>query len=307
MKKFDKNEYGKILIPMVTPFKENQDVDYAKAIALAEYLIKHKRGDTLVLSGTTGEFFTMTTEERIKLFTVMMENFGGKIPMIAGIGAASTSETIKLAKAAESLGFDTAMVVAPYYTKPNQTELYEHYKAIAESAAINMMIYNIPIFTGVNVNAATVARLAAIENIVAIKEEAELNAKQITDFINATPPEFIIYNGDDTMVLESYSQGGESRIGGVISGQSHIFGDLIRNMIDMFLAGDVAEAAKIQQRLFPVFRIMGQNGRTNPVALLKETMKLFGIDGGLPRRPLLPGTVEEINNIQKLLKNQGLL
>ncbi|ADK79927.1 4-hydroxy-tetrahydrodipicolinate synthase [Sediminispirochaeta smaragdinae] len=307
MKKFNKKDYGKILIPMVTPFKENQEVDYEKAVKLAQFLIDTKKGDTLVLSGTTGEFHTMVFSERVELFRIFREKFAAKIPMIAGVGAASTKETIELAKAAEKLGFETIMAVAPYYTKPNQKELYEHYKALSEAVDVNVMIYNIPIFTGVNVKPETVGKLSEYKNIVAIKEEAELNAKQMTEFINATPSDFIIYNGDDTMILEAYTQGGDKRIGGVISGQSHIFGDKIRTMINTFLSGDIEAAALQQQQLLPVFRIMGQNNRTNPVALLKDTMKLYGIDGGYPRRPLSPGTPEEIATIKALLVKQGLL
>ena len=307
MAKFDKEKYGKILVPMVTPFAEDQSVDYGKAEKLAEYLIEKKKCDTLILSGTTGEFFTMNYEERAKLFEVIMAKVGKKIPLMAGVGAASTVETIKLAKKAESLGYELCMVVAPYYTKPNQEELYAHYMKVAESVNINILLYNIPIFTGVNVDPATVARLAKVKNIVGIKEEAELNPKQITGFLNATPEDFIVYNGDDTMILEAYTQGGPTRIGGVISGASHVIGDRVRVMIETFLAGKVVEAAKMQRELYPLFKIMGQNGRTNPVALWKEALKLYGVDGGIPRMPLSRGSKEEIENVKKVMQSLKLI
>ncbi len=307
MVKFDKNTYGRILIPMVTPFKEDQSVDYEKAIKLAEYIIANKKGDSLVLSGTTGEFHTMTFDERVRLFEIMFEKFGKKIPMIAGVGCASTIETIKLAKKAEAIGFETVMVVAPYYAKPNQEELYQHFRAVAESVSINILVYNIPIFVGVNVDPATVGRLAKIKNIVGIKEEAELNPKQITAFLNATPEDFIIYNGDDTMILEAYAQGGEARIGGVISGASHMIGDRIRKMIEDFLAGKIQEAALQQRKIYLLLKIMGQNNRTNPVALWKDALRLYGVDAGIPRAPLSRGNAEEVANVRKVMAELNLI
>ncbi|MEA2022402.1 MAG: 4-hydroxy-tetrahydrodipicolinate synthase, partial [Candidatus Caldatribacteriota bacterium] len=252
-------------------------------------------------------FFTMNFEERVKLFQVVKEAVGGKIPLIPGVGATSTKETIELAKKAEELGFDAVMVVSPYYTKPNQIQLYNHFEKVAESVNINIMIYNIPIFAGVNVNPETLAKLAEIENIVAVKEEAELNPKQMTEFINSTPDDFIIYCGDDSMVLEAYAQGGTKRIGGIISGASHIIGIQLRKMIEMFNEGNVQEAAKIQQKYLPLFRIMGQNGRFNPCALIKEAMKIMGYKAGIPRLPLTPGTEEEIAEVRRAMKESKVI
>lgn len=307
MKKYDKDTYGKILIPMVTPFKEDQSVDYEKAVALGNFLVEKKKGDCLILSGTTGEFHTMNFAERVKLFEVMMEKFGKKIPLMAGVGCASTIETIQLAKKAEELGYDLVMIVAPYYAKPNQEELYTHFMKIAESVSLNILLYNIPIFVGVNVDPATVGRLAKAPNIVGIKEEAELNPKQISAYLNATPEDFIIYNGDDTMILEAFAQGGPERIGGVISGASHVIGHMIREMIETFLAGRIQEAAKMQRRIYPILKIMGQNNRTNPVALWKEALKLYGVDAGIPRLPLSRGSKEEIENVKKVMQSLKLI
>ena len=299
---FDKEKYGKILTPLVTPFKEDQSVDYTAAISIAEKLIADQQADSIILSGTTGEFFTMSFEERVKLFKVIKDAVGNKIPLMAGVGCASTIETMALSKKAEEIGFEIMMVVSPYYTKPTQKELYNHFKKVAESVNIQMMLYNIPIFTGVNINPETVAKLSEIENIIAVKEEAELNPKQMTGFINATPDDFVIYCGDDPMILEAFAQGGAKRIGGIISGASHIIGVQLRNMINMFLNGKVEEAAKMQQKYLPLFRIMGQNGRTNPCSLIKEAMKMVGYNAGIPRLPLSPGTEEEIAEVRKVMK-----
>ena len=304
---FDKEKYGKILVPMVTPFKEDQSVDYDAAVSIAEKLISDNKADSIILSGTTGEFFTMNFEERVKLFKVIKDAIGNRIPMIVGVGSSSTIETIALAKSAEELGYVTAMVVSPYYTKPTQNELYNHFKKLTESVHIQLMLYNIPIFTGVNIDPETVAKLSEIDNIIAIKEEAELNPKQMTEFINVTPDEFIIYCGDDTMVLEAFAQGGAKRIGGIISGASHIIGGQLKNMIELFLKGNVQEAAEMQQKFLPLFRIMGQNGRTNPCSLLKEAMKMIGYNAGIPRLPLTPGTEEEIEEVKKVMEKLGII
>ena len=304
---FDKEKYGKILVPLVTPFKEDQSVDYAAAVSIAEKLIEDNMADSIILTGTTGEFFTMSFEERVKLFKVIKDAVGDKIPLMAGVGCASTIETVTLAKKAEEIGFEIMMVVSPYYTKPTQKELYNHFKKVAESVNIQMMLYNIPIFTGVNINPETVAKLSEIENIIAVKEEAELNPKQMTEFINVTPDDFIIYCGDDPMILEAFAQGGTERIGGIVSGGAHIIGAQLRDMINMFLDGKVEEAAKMQQKYLPLFRIMGQNGRTNPVSLIKEAMKMVGYNAGIPRLPLSPGTEEEIAEVKRVMKTLGII
>lgn len=304
---FDKEKYGKILTPLVTPFKEDQSVDYTAAVSIAEKLIADRQADSIILTGTTGEFFTMSFEERVKLFKVIKDAVGNKIPLMAGVGCASTIETVALAKKAEELGFEIMMVVSPYYTKPTQKELYNHFKKVAESVNIQMMLYNIPIFTGVNINPETVAKLSEIENIIAVKEEAELNPKQMTEFMNATPDDFIIYCGDDPMVLEAYAQGGTERIGGIVSGGSHIIGVQLRKMIETFNKGNIQEAAKMQQKYLPLFRIMGQNGRTNPVSLIKEAMKMVGYNAGIPRLPLSPGTEEEIAEVRKVMEKLNII
>jgi len=304
---FNKEKYGKILVPMVTPFKADQSVDYDAAVSIAEKLVADNMADSIVLTGTTGEFFTMTTDERAKIFEVIMKAVGNKITLIAGTGAASTSEAIALSQKAEKLGFDLIMVVGPYYTRPCQRELYNHYKTLAESVKINILLYNIPIFAGVNLNPETVTELAKIDNIVGIKEEAELNPKQMTSFINATPEDFIVYCGDDTMILEAFAQGGTKRIGGIVSGGSHLIGDRLRKMIEIFLAGNIEQAAKMQQDYMKLFRSMSPGDRFNPVCLIKDAMKILGYNSGIPRLPLLGGTQEEIAGVRKVMEELKII
>ncbi len=304
---FNREKYGRILIPMVTPFQEDQSLDLDKAHSLARFLTDSGRADTLILCGTTGEFATMTFDERVALFKTVMDGVGGEIPLIAGVGCASTVETIKLAQKAAEVGYETVMVIAPYFSKPNQEQIYEHFRLVAEAVDINVMLYNIPIFTGINIEPETLSKLAEIDNIVAIKDEAELNPKQVTAYLNATPEEFTIYNGDDTMILETFAQGGGKRIGGVVSGASHLLGHQIKQMIEDFLSGNVQKAADMQRRIFPLLRIMGQNKRTNPVALWKEAMKLGGLDGGIPRLPFTRGTEREIAEVEKVMQTLNLI
>ncbi len=304
---FNKDYYGKILVPMVTPFKDDQNIDYDASISIAEKLIEENKADSLILTGTTGEFFTMNFEERIKIFETMKNAVGDKIPLIAGTGSASTIETIALSKKAKELGYKLVMIVTPYYTKPSQVEIYNHFKKVAEEIRINMIMYNIPIFTGVNINPETVANLSKIENIVGIKEEAELSPKQITEYINVTPEDFIIYCGDDTMILEAYTQGGGKRIGGVVSGGSHLIGEQLRHMIEIFLEGKVDQAAKMQQSFLPLFRALSPNDRTNPICILKDAMKMIGYNAGIPRLPLCPGTKGEIAEIKRIMSKLKII
>lgn len=299
---FDKDRFGRILVPMVTPFRDDQEVDYEAAKAIAEKLIADNRADSIILSGTTGEFHTMTFTERVELFRIIKDTVAGRLPLIAGTGSTSTKETIALTREAEQLGYELLMVVAPYYAKPNQTELRAHFRAVAEATHLPIMLYNIPIFTGVNLDPETVADLAKIDNIVGIKEEAELNPKQMTAYLNATSDDFIVYCGDDTMVLEAFAQGGAARVGGIVSGASHLIGREMREMIKLFLAGDVERAGAMQRSYFRLFRIMGQNNRTNPVALIKEAMKILGFPAGLPRLPLSPGTDAEVAEVRLVME-----
>jgi len=305
---FDKSKYGPILVPILTPFADDQSVDFEALKALTDYLIETNKCDSLIVAGTTGEFHVLSFDERVALFAAMVENIDGRVPLIAGVGSASTIETIALAKKAEDAGIDTIMVVAPYYSRPTQEQLYAHYAAVAAAVPnLQILLYNIPIFTGVNLDVDIVARLAQLPNIVGIKDEAELNPKQITAFINATPDDFIIFNGDDTMILETYAQGGRDRVGGCVSGAAHLFGPDIRDMINAFLDGKVDEAAAKQRALYPVLRIMGQNGRINPAPLWKDAMRLAGIDAGLPRLPLSAGSSDEVANIKAALVTFGIL
>jgi 4-hydroxy-tetrahydrodipicolinate synthase len=177
-----------------------------------------------------------------------------------------------------------------------------HFKTIAQSTSLPIMLYNIPLFTGVNIDPSTVGRLAEIKNILGIKDEAGINPTQMTEYARVTPDHFTIYNGDDIMVLCGMVQGAA----GVVSGGSHVIGDKMRNMIDLFLAGKVKEAEKIHKALDPLFKSWSPIGGVNPIPGLKAAIELMGIKVGPPRLPLVESTKEEKELIKKQLMGLGL-
>ena len=172
-------KYGKILLPLITPYDENEEIDYGKYAELIEYVITNDLCDSLIVTGTTGEASLLTFDERVKLFETAVKASAGRKPVIAGTGCASTKETIALTKEAAKLGIKTCLIVCPFYNKPTQEGLYLHFKAVAEAVPeVDILLYNIPIFVGVNLEASTVARLAEIPNIVGIKDEAGINSTE---------------------------------------------------------------------------------------------------------------------------------
>ncbi|QHI68534.1 4-hydroxy-tetrahydrodipicolinate synthase [Tichowtungia aerotolerans] len=296
---------GHIVIPLATPFKDgSQDVDYTAAAELTNYVIEQNHCDSLIIGGTSGEFNAMSLEERLELFRVVKEAAAGRVPLVAGACSSETRQAIRLTQEAEKLGFDAAMVLGPCYCKPNQEGAFLHYSAIAEATSLPIMLYNIPIFQGFNLEKETLGRLAeAHSNIVAIKDEAGINPTQMSDFTHVTPDDFTIYNGDDIMVLCGLAQGAA----GVVSGGSIILGKMMRTMIDAFLAGDVNGARKIHMDMDPLFKAFGSNGRINPIPLWKAAMNLCGLNVGVPRLPLAPATPEEIEIMRSHLVRLGLI
>lgn len=293
---------GQLLLPMVTPFyRDTQEVNYDMAAKLTDHLIKEGYADSLIVAGTTGEFNTLMYDERVELMRVVKEAAAGRIPLIAGTGAASTKEAIMLTKEAEKLGYDAAMVVAPYYCKPTQDAIYNHFKKVAESVEMDIILYNIPIFTGVNMEPETVKRLHKIKNIVGIKDEAGINPTQITEFRRATDDDFTIYNGDDIMVLCGMIQGAA----GIVSGGSHIIGKEMREMLDAFRAGDIAKATHLHHMLDPFFKGFCPNGRINGIPAMRACIEMLGLPVGPARMPLDECTNEEKAVLRDWLKHFG--
>ena len=302
-----RTKYGKILLPLITPYDADVNVDYGKYAELIEYLIANDLCDSMIVTGTTGEASLLTFDERVKLMETAVKASNGRKPIIAGTGCASTKETIALTNKAVELGIETVLVVCPFYNKPTQEGLYQHYKKLAASTTAKIMLYNIPIFVGVNLEPETVGRLAAIDNIIGIKDEAGINPTQISDFFLATEkvdPNFVIYNGDDVMLLPTIVQGAM----GIVSGGAHIFGHEIRAIFDAFEKGDNEKARELFIPLYRFCKTTGQNGRILPNSILRPAIELVtGIKLGPARLPLAPATEEEMAVTTAVLKEIGKL
>jgi 4-hydroxy-tetrahydrodipicolinate synthase len=286
-------KFGRVLTAMITPFKEDGSVNYAVAEQLAVHLAD--RGtDSLVVCGTTGESPTMTWDEEYELFQVVQKAVAGKALVIAGAGSNSTLEAIAATQKAAKLGLDGCLQVVPYYNKPPQEGLYNHFRAIAQSAPeLPIMLYNIPGRTGQNMLPETVARLAEIPNIVAVKE-ASGNLDQASQIRCLTSPEFAIYSGDDSLTLPMLAVGGS----GVVSVASHLVGEQLQQMIEAFEAGKVQVATQIHLQLFDLFKALFLT--TNPI-LVKTALKLQGWDVGSTRPPLCDPPVEVTQKLKDVL------
>jgi 4-hydroxy-tetrahydrodipicolinate synthase len=294
---------GRVAVPPVTPFTEAEDVDFDGLSRLLDAIIRKDFCDSLILTGTTAEFYTMSDEERIEVWRAGLEAVRGRARIVAGIGATSTRTTVRLAKVAEELGVDVLMAVLPYYSKPTQEGIERHFEAVSAAVSLPIMLYNIPLFTGVNLEPATLEHLVThCPNIVGIKEEAGIAPTQATAYALCTPPEFSIYCGDDTMVLQVLQQGGV----GVVSGGSAVIGDWMKAMIAAWLGDDNSRATAIYFRLARFFRALNQNGRINPIPILRAAIELgSGIRIGPPRRPQMRATSEEIAVIRPILEGLG--
>jgi 4-hydroxy-tetrahydrodipicolinate synthase len=283
---------------MITPFKEDGEINYEKAAELADFLSENG-SDAIVLAGTTGESPTLSDDEKLNLFSRIKKTIGGTIKIIAGPGSNSTEHSIFLTKEAEKCGVDGIMLVVPYYNKPSQEGLYRHFAAIAESTELPVMLYNIPGRSAVNMTAETTLRLAQIPNIRAVKE-ASGNLEQIAAICSGAPEGFAVYSGDDSMTLPIMSIGGS----GVVSVASHIAGREIKQMVLEFQSGNYREALRIHHRLLPLFKVLFITSNPSPV---KGALKLLGNDTGPLRLPLVELTEDEQAAVRKVLQNLNYL
>jgi len=291
-------QWGRILTAMVTPFTADGKLDLDGAQEMAVHLINHG-SDGLVVAGTTGESPTLTHGEKIELFQAVKDAVGGRAPVIAGTGTNSTAASIEMSREAESLGVDGLMLVVPYYNRPSQEGLYQHFKAIAGATTLPIILYNIPSRTGCNMNVDTVLRLAEIGNIAAIKE-ASGNLDQATAILQQTPGDFFLYSGDDSLTLPLMAIGAH----GIISVAAHVVGEKMQAMVSAFIKGDVTGAAKLHQELFPIFKSLFIT--SNPVPL-KEALQILGLPGGPVRLPLAGLNNSQKEIIAKTLKEAGLV
>ena len=276
-----------------TPFDEN-------GVNLKEFerLIKdqiQKKVDAIIVCGTTGESSTMTTEEKKQAIECAVKTANGRIPIIAGTGGNNTKQVIENSKLAESLGVDGVLIVTPYYNKCTQKGLIEHYKVIAQSVSLPIILYSVPSRTGVNIEPKTCLELSKIENIVAIKE-ASGNISQVAEIAHLCGDNLHIYSGNDDQILPILSLGGL----GVISVLSNVKPEYTHNIVQNFFDGNIEKATKMQLDALPLIKALFSE--VNPIPV-KAVLNIQGYDFGLPRLPLTPMTDEKMEVLKQELNN----
>jgi 4-hydroxy-tetrahydrodipicolinate synthase len=287
-------KFGRLLTAMVTPFDSKGKVDFAQAKKLAKALLA-SGSDGLVVSGTTGESPTLTAVEKLRLFEEIKSVVSSKVTIVAGTGNYNTQESIELTKEAEKTGVDACLLTVPYYNKPNQEGLYEHFKAIAKATKLPCIIYNVPSRTITNMTADTTIKLSKIDNIVGVKE-ASADFSQISRIIDGVDKDFIIYSGNDADTFPILGLGGY----GVIGVITHLVGKQYKKMMDDFAAGKIEEAARLHRHFIPLVNTMFMIGSPMPI---KYALNYVGFRVGKPRLPLVEPDEKTRAAIEQTLKN----
>jgi len=290
--------FGRVITAMVTPFTDDLSLDVDRAQELAGWLVDHG-SDGLVVTGSTGESATLTDQEKIAMWRAVAEAVGDRATVIAGTGTYDTAHSIHLSEEAQKAGADGLLIVTPYYNKPPQRGLIEHFTSIAGSTGLPILAYNIPGRTGLRIEHDTLLRMAEVDNIVAVKDSTgDLDA--IAHLIRAAPDGFEVYSGDDWATFGYVGLGAA----GVVSVAAHVVGERIRQMIEQLESGDLASARKLHYELLPVFDAMFIT--SNPIPL-KRAMELIGQPVGGPRLPLVEASDDETARIEVALKEAGVL
>ncbi len=285
-------DLGEVITAMVTPFDKDYKINWKSADKLIEYLLENG-SDSLLLAGTTGESPTLTDEEKIDLFKFGRKKIKGEAKLIAGTGSNDTFHTIELSKKAEDAGADALLIVTPYYNKPTQSGLIRHFNSISDAVNIPVIVYNVPSRTCCNITSDTCKKLAALENIIAIKE-ASGDFKQISEILRDCPETFKVYSGNDSDTVPIVSLGGA----GVISVASHIIGKEIKRMIGFIKNGSIGKASDIHKKYLEIF--YGIFFTTSPIPI-KKALHLKGISESFLRPPLYEMEPEEEDFFRKLL------
>ena len=284
---------GRLLTAMVTPFDAKGNVDYAQAKRLARALLD-SGSDGLVVTGTTGEAPTLTKEEKVKLWAEVKSAVAGRGAVVAGSGNYCTAESIELTHEAEAVGADAALLTVPYYNKPTQDGLYQHFKAIASATKLPCILYNVPSRTITNMAPETVIKLSEIDNIVGIKE-ASANFEQIAKILDGAGKDFLVWSGNDSDTFHVMALGGY----GVISVTAHLVGVQTKDMMNKCLKGQLAEAAAIHRHLLPLVNAMFVVSNPMPV---KYALNAVGFRVGKPRLPLTEPDEKSATLIKATLK-----
>ena len=288
--------FGRIITAMATPFNEEGGVDFEEAIRLGEHLVATGT-DTILLAGTTGECPTLTHDEEFELFGRFVSHFKGKAKIMAGTGSNSTATAIKSTQEAERLGVDGVLQVVPYYNKPSQEGMFQHFMAVAESTSLPVLLYNVPGRTGVNMLPETMARLASVRNIIGVKEAAG-SLDQMKKIRQVTPESFLVYSGDDALTVDFMDAGAV----GVVSVAAQVVGTYMRQLVNMAAAGKMVEARELDLKLAPIFKAMFITSNPTPV---KAALRLQGFKVGIPRLPLVDVTEAELAVIESELRLCG--
>lgn len=291
--------WGRVLTAMITPFRETGEIHYDEAARLARHLSDHG-SDALVICGTTGESPTLTWDEEYTLFQVVRDAVADRsTQVLAGTGSNSTQEAVEATQKAAKLGLDGSLQVVPYYNKPTQAGLYQHFKRIADSSDLPILLYNVPGRTSATLSPETVAQLAEHPTVVGIKE-ASGTMDAVSQIRRLTPDAFQIYAGDDSLTLPILALGGV----GVVSVASHLVGTQLQAMISSYVRGKTDDALSVHLDLFPLFR--GLFLETNPVPV-KTALRLMGWQVGEVREPLSPLSGIHQETLRDLLESYGLL
>jgi 4-hydroxy-tetrahydrodipicolinate synthase len=285
---------GRLLTAMVTPFKENGEIDYEQAKKLALALLS-SGSDGLVVAATTGESPTLSWEEEMRLFAEVKSAVGGRGTVVAYTGSNSTAEAVEATKRAEKIGVDACLLVVPYYNKPTQEGLYQHFKTIAQGTDLPCIMYNVPARTVTSLSADTAIKLSQIDNIIGVKE-ASGNLGQISKIITEAREGFLVWSGNDSDTFHILALGGY----GIISVASHLVGNQIKEMIDNFVSGKITEAASIHHRLLPLIDALFIVSNPIPV---KYALNHIGFNVGKPRLPLTEPDEKSAAVIKNTLKN----
>jgi len=289
--------FGRVLTAMVTPFDAEGRVDVAQAQRLATQLLDNG-SDGIVVVGTTGESPTLTHDEKLAMFEAVVAAAKGRGAVIAGTGSNDTAATVALTREAEQIGCDGVLLISPYYNKPNQEGLYQHFRTVAESTRLPVILYNHPPRTGVAIAPETLARLVQVSNIVGLKDSSA-SLDVASDFRKVTPESFLLYSGNDSLTLPMIAIGGY----GVISVATHVVGNEVHAMVDATLRGDWEEARRIHFRLWELFNGLFMAPSPAPV---KEALSMTGLPVGGVRLPLVELTADERRRLAGMLHDLGL-
>lgn len=291
--------FGRMITAMVTPFDNNRELDLNRARSLARRLVEGGN-DALVINGTTGESPTVFYPQKMKLFKAVVDEVGGEIPIIANVGDNCTADTVDFAQDVQKLGVDAFMLVVPYYNKPPQEGLYQHFKTIANSVDLPCILYNIPGRCVVNMTAETTLRLAHdVDNIVAVKE-ASGDLDQVSAIVEGAPEGFDVYSGDDSLTYEIMKCGGA----GVVSTIGNVAPARMKEIVSLCAEGKFEEAKKAHDALLP---LMDELFVTSNPIMVKEALALSGFPVGGVRLPLVDATKEQSEELARVMREVGVL